>query len=125
VSSAAVGAEMTTSVQGGRISLQQQRATVQGALGLAGFRMGTGRVNVALEAAGGMRNAHYVLVTTNGDEAHIAAEDDIIEARARAELGMLPHVSFTGTWGANVLQGGDWMAGMFIGLHSRAFAGSR
>jgi hypothetical protein len=51
--------------------------------------------------------------------------DGVVEARARGELWLSPWITAGATVGASVLDRGDWMAGVYLGVHSRAFAGSR
>jgi hypothetical protein len=55
----------------------------------------------------------------------IVANRAVIEARARAEVWVSPWVTAGVSVGSNVLEKSDWMAGVFLGVHSRAFAGSR
>lgn len=49
----------------------------------------------------------------------------IVEARARGELWLNPWITAGAIMGASVVDQGDWMAGLYVGFHSRAFAGGR
>jgi hypothetical protein len=58
-------------------------------------------------------------------ETTIVANRSVVEARARAEVWVSPWLTAGVTLGSNVLDRNDWMAGAFVGVHSRAFASSR
>ena len=131
VAPAAATAEMTSTGSFGAPSMSQSGGMVFGALGLAGLRGTTSRGSFAIEAAGGVRNTSYNFHSSYHLCEETTSVNDtrgVVEARARAELWLGPWFTAGATLGANVLSigsGGDWLAGIYLGLHTRAFGGSR
>jgi hypothetical protein len=128
VAPASATAEMTTAGTFGSPEVRQRGGLVLGMVGVGGFRASGKRGSLALEGAAGLRNVryhfdsyyHHCETTTT-----ISVTREIVEARARGEVWLSPWVTAGATLGANVLAQGDWMAGLYLGFHSRAFAGSR
>lgn len=112
----------------GSPEIRQRGGLVVGAAGIGGVRASLGPASFAVEGAAGLRSVryqfeseyHHCITTTT-----IGSTHQILEARARAELWLNPWISAGATLGTNVLARDDWMAGVFVGFHSRAFAGSR
>jgi hypothetical protein len=128
VSPAAASAEMMTSGAFGTPAIEQQRGLELGALGVAGYRVASGRSTVAVEAAGGVRSARYHYGSTYHncvETATIVQNSGVVEARARVETWLGPWVTAGATIGGSVIARGDWMGGVFIGFHTRAFGGAR
>jgi hypothetical protein len=128
VSAAAANAEMTTSGTFGSPSLSQGRAVYLGFAGLAGYRVSGGLGSLAIEGAGGLRSVRYNFESSyhlcETSETFVSTTS-VIEARARGELWLSPWLTAGAQLGTNVLDRGDWMAGLYLGVHSRAFAGTR
>lgn len=125
---ASASPEMMSTGTFGAPTLVQQRGLVMGAVGVAGFRGSAGRATFALEGAGGVRHVRYNFESTYHhciDTSTIAVSRAIVEARARGELWLNPWITAGATLGSNVLDRGDWVAGVFLGVHSRAFGGAR
>ena len=119
---------MMSSGSYGAPSLQQRGGFVFGALGLAGARGSTQHGALALEAAGGVRNTSYYFDSTYHmceTQTIVNETRAVVEARARAELWLGPWITAGATLGTSVLSKGDWLAGVYFGIHSRAFAGVR
>jgi hypothetical protein len=118
---------MSTGTYGGP-QLAQQGGVVIGAYGVAGVRGTLGRATLAVEGAGGVRSTRYHFDSTYHaceSTSTIAVTRGVVEARARAEVWAGPWFTFGATVGANLAERGDWLAGLYLGLHSRAFAGGR
>jgi hypothetical protein len=129
VSPAAASTEMTTTPGTfGNPDVRQSGGLVLGFTGVGGFRASGSRGSIAVEGAGGLRTVRYNFDSTYHHcetRTTIVANQSVVEARARAELWLSPWVTAGATIGANVLERNDWMAGLFVGFHSRAFAGGR
>lgn len=128
VSPAAANAEMTTSGTFGSPSLSQGNAVYLGFAGFAGYRASGSRGSIAIEGAGGLRSVRYNFESSyhlcETSETFVSTTS-VIEARARGELWLSPWLTAGAQLGTNVLDRGDWMAGLYLGVHSRAFAGTR
>lgn len=128
VSPATASAEMMTTGAFGTPSIEQQRGLELGALGVAGYRVASGRTTVAVEGAGGVRSARYHYGSTYHncvETATIVQNTGVVEARARVETWLGPWVTAGATIGGSVVSRGDWMGGVFVGFHTRAFGGAR
>jgi hypothetical protein len=129
VAPASATAEMTTTPGTyGSPDVTQGTSLVLGVAGVAGYRATGGRGSLAIEGAGGLRSVHYKFDSTYHECATsttIVDNRTIVEARARAELWLNPWLTAGVTLGTNVLERDDWMAGIYLGAHSRAFAGGR
>jgi hypothetical protein len=96
--------------------------------GIGGFRAIGKRGSIAIEGAGGLRSVRYEFASSYHNcetQATIVANRGVVEARARAELWLSPWITAGATLGTNVLERDDWMAGLYLGVHSRAFADGR
>jgi hypothetical protein len=49
----------------------------------------------------------------------------VLEARVRGEIWLSPWVTVGGVIGASLVTRDDWMAGLFIGIHTYSYAGGR
>jgi len=111
----------------GTPEVTQRTAMLFGAAGYLGTRISSGRLSLALEGAGGFRSVRYRATSTYHNCVDVASVDvmqGVLEARARAELWLNPWFTLGAQAGANVVAKGDWMTGVFIGIHNRAFGGS-
>lgn len=127
-STAPVTAEMLSTGTYGSPVLDGSGATFLGIYGVAGVRGGTTRFALAAEMAGGLRDVEYRFDSTYHDCAQTSTIDvihGVVEARARAEVWVYPWASLGAQVGTSVLEHGDWMAGVYVGLHSRAYGGLR
>ncbi len=129
VAPASASTEMMTSPGTyGSPNVQQRGGLVLGFAGVGGYRASLGRLSLGVEGAAGLRNVRYnfesnyhnCVSTTTVSSVH-----EVVEARARAELWLNPWISAGAMLGSNVLEQNDWMAGLYFGFHTRAFAGSR
>ena len=81
---------------------------------------------MSVEGAGGVRSVRYSTTSTYHDcvdTTVVNVVQGVIEARARAELWLNPWLTLGAQAGANVMARGDWMTGVYLGAHTRAFAG--
>jgi hypothetical protein len=127
-SPAAATAEMMTSGAFGSPTVQQERGFAIGGLGVAGYSARLGFATLAVEGAAGVRSVQYHFASAYLDCAQSTSIVDtrgVVEARARAESWLGPWVSAGATVGTSVIARGDWMAGLYLGLHSRSFGGGR
>ena len=127
-SAASAATEMMSTGTFGGPQLVQQGGLVMGAYGVAGVRGSLGRATLAVEGAGGVRSVRYHFDSTyHACESTSTIQDTrgVVEARARAEVWAGPWFTFGATVGANLAERGDWLAGLYLGLHSRAYAGGR
>jgi hypothetical protein len=83
-----------------------------------GARGGLGPFSLGAELAGGVMQSSFPRQTNE-------ETDGIIEARGRAELWLAPWFTVGGAVGASLLDRGDWMAGLYLGVHTWAYAGDR
>ena len=90
-----------------------------GGYGLVGVRHGTKHVTFTLEGASGFHGVTYHETQTDIGMA------GAVEARARAEVWLSPAITIGATLGASVLERDDWVAGVHVAFHSRAFGGTR
>jgi hypothetical protein len=104
----------------------QRHGFVDGATAFAGVRERAGRAVVSLElAVGGRGIVHAFRMRYDG----VTAEQDmsdavlVVEPRVRVEWWLSPYVTGGVNAGANAVALGDWSAGAFVGLHTRAFDG--
>ena len=128
VAPASASAEMTSSGTFGSPEVRQSGGLVLGFAGIGGYRASGQRGSLSLEGAGGLRSVRYQFDSYYHNcesTTTIASTRSVVEARARGELWLSPWITAGATLGANVLDRHDWMAGVFVGFHSRAFAGTR
>jgi hypothetical protein len=92
-------------------------AVVVDGLVAAGVRGGLGPFVLRGELAGGVMAAS----STTRD----LPTEGVLEGRGRIDLWLSPWFSVGGVIGASLIDRGDWMAGLFLGFHTWAFAGDR
>lgn len=92
------------------------RSYAAGLQGLVGLQGGTKTLELGVEVAGGIR-----FIDTAGE--HGTGEELLLEARARLDLWLTPWVSIGGTIGASLIDQGDSIIGIQLGLHSYAYGG--
>lgn len=120
--------EMQTAGTFGLPQLDAATGMYLGALGIAGLRGTAGRATFGLEAAGGVRAERYRFASTYHNcetTSVIGVTEAVVEARARAELWLNPWVTAGVSLGTSVIERDNWLAGAYVGFHTRAFAGGR
>jgi hypothetical protein len=129
---AAPGAAMTEMTSSGGAygdpQLSQGHGVVFGYYGVFGIRGNAKSAAFSLEMAGGGRTVMYDFDTAynaGSQSSTITATTGVIEVRARAEVWLDPWITGGLTVGTSVLDRGEWLTGMYFGIHSRAFGGSR
>jgi hypothetical protein len=83
-----------------------------------GARGGLGPFSVGAELAGGVMQSSFPKQPNEQTDA-------IFEARGRAELWLAPWFTVGAAIGASLIDRGDWMAGLYLGVHTWAYAGDR
>jgi len=73
---------------------------------------------LSVELAGGGMEYSYPTDTSMHKQA-------LVEARVHGDIWLSPWCTLGGMVGTNLLEKGDWMAGLYFGFHSYAFAGDR
>jgi hypothetical protein len=124
----AASVEMQSGGVFGNPALSATTGMYIGALGIAGIRGTTRRATFAVEAAGGVRTERYRFASSYHDcesTSAINVSQGVVEARARAELWLNPWLTAGVSLGTSVVEHDDWLAGLYVGFHSRAFAGGR
>jgi hypothetical protein len=120
--------EMMSSGVFGDPQLHQDGGFVVDSLASVGLR-GSGRAGtLAVELSGGVRAVSYGFHSTYHDcvaGTSVLAYGPIAEARARGELWLSPWLTAGVTVGTSVLESRTWMGGLYLGVHTRAFGGSR
>ncbi|HEV7554275.1 MAG TPA: hypothetical protein VGO00_02405, partial [Kofleriaceae bacterium] len=81
----------------------------------------SGHSRIGLEGAFGGRTLIYAVDQTQA----FAATVPVVEARVRAETWLSPWMTAGVTLGSSVIERNDWMAGAYIGFHTRAYGGQR
>jgi hypothetical protein len=122
------GTEMMTSGSFGSPELEQRRGFVLDTVGALGIRGSTRAGGLGVELAGGMRTVSYQFHSTyraceHGTSVH--ASSPVAEARARGELWLSPWLTAGVTLGTSLLERNSWVGGLYLGVHSRAFGGTR
>ena len=123
-----IGTEMQSTGVFGSPDLSQERGLVFDALGVVGVRGRVGPGGLGVELTGGMRSVSYSFHSSyHGCEltTGITETAPIAEARARGELWLGPWLSAGVTVGTSLLERNAWMAGAYLGVHTRAFGGDR
>jgi hypothetical protein len=110
-----IGFEVEISPNAAQNPAPGARAYAAGAQLLLGLHGGTHRFGVATELAGGIRVVETDL-TDNG-------EQGVLEARAHADLWLTPWFTIGGLAGTSLLERGDWLIGIQLGLHTYSYAG--
>jgi len=83
-----------------------------------GARGGLGPFSLGAEIAGGVMQSSFPRQANE-------QTDGLLEARGRAELWLAPWFTVGGAIGASLIDRGDWMAGVYLGVHTWAYAGDR
>lgn len=83
-----------------------------------GARGGLGPFSLGAELAGGVMQSSFPRSPNEQTDA-------VVEARGRAELWLAPWFTVGGAIGASLIDRGDWMAGVYLGVHTWAYAGDR
>jgi hypothetical protein len=125
-SSAPAGTQMESVGAFGNPTLTQDSGIEFGAYGVAGVRMSSTHGAVAAELAGGVRTISYQFASTYHDCQQLSMIDDtrgVVEARVRGELWISPWLAVGATVGNSVIARDDWMAGVYLSAHSRAYGG--
>jgi hypothetical protein len=120
--------EMMTTGTYGSPNVSQSSALFLGFTGVGGYRASSRLGSLSIEGAGGLRSVRYKFDSSYHNcetSTTLVSNRGVIEARARGELWLSPWLAAGVTLGTNVLDQGDWMAGLYLGAHSRAFAGTR
>jgi hypothetical protein len=86
--------------------------------GAIGYRADMHLGVLSAEIAGGGMEYSYPTDTSMHKQA-------LVEARIHADIWLSPWCTLGGMVGTNLLEKGDWMAGLYFGFHSYAFAGDR
>jgi hypothetical protein len=87
-----------------------------------GYVAREGRASFGIELAAGGRSVHYTSLT-NESLMNASVSTGVVEPRARAEYWVSPYLALGAQAGTNVLARGDWMAGAYLSVHTRAFGG--
>jgi hypothetical protein len=96
----------------------RDRDVVFGGTAAFGARVPLGRIAIAGELAAGALASGY-------PDQRSMRTDGVFEARGRADLWLSPWFTLGVTVGTDLTDSGTWMAGLSLGVHSRAFAGRR
>jgi len=83
-----------------------------------GVRGGLGPISLGAELSGGVMQSSFP--QQQGEQT-----DALVEARGRAELWLAPWFTVGGAIGASLIDRGAWMAGLYLGVHTWAYAGDR
>ena len=86
-----------------------------GAYGIVGAEHLMGRGALGVELAAGWRGVRYSLEAGDDDD-HL-----VLEPRVRAQLWFAEQWTLGGAVGTRVGAEGEWMAGVYLGVHSAAF----
>jgi hypothetical protein len=125
---ARAGTEMMTTGTYGSPEIAQGTDMMLAATGVVGARGTTRYGALGIEAAAGARSVRYAFDSAYHDcnqTTTITTTNAIVEARARAELWLGPWITAGATVGTSVISQGDWLAGVYLGVHSQAFGGGR
>jgi hypothetical protein len=120
-----VAAEMMSQAERGAPDMEATGVGVAGVLGVVGARTRVGRVDLGLEAAGGVRSliyqyeSHYLACETTTS---IIESMPALEARGRAAVWVTPHVTIGASAGKSLLDE-SWVGGLHVGVTSRVFGG--
>jgi hypothetical protein len=123
---AQAGTEMMSTGTYGSPEITQGRDMMLVMTGIVGVRGTTKHGALGVEAAGGVRSVRYAFDSAYHDcnqTTTIETNKAIVEARARAELWLGPWITAGATVGTSVISQGDWLAGVYLGVHSQAFGG--
>lgn len=94
------------------------RDVVLDGLASLGLRGSLGPFTLAVEAAGGGMAYTYPTDSDYRTEA-------VLELRGRSDIWLAPWFTIGAAAGASVLRKGEWIAGLYVGFHTHAYAGDR
>lgn len=120
-----VAAEMMSSTERGTPEMQATGVGVAGILMMLGVQKRFGRLDLGLEAAGGMRaliyqyESHFLACETTSS---ITETMPALEARGRASLWVTPHVQIGASAGKSLLDD-TWITGIHLGATTQVFGG--
>lgn len=120
-----VGAQMMSSTERGSPELQATGVGVAGFLGVVGAQKRFGRLDLGLEAAGGVRaliyryESHYLACETTTS---FVESMPALEARARASVWLTPRVQLGASAGKSLIDD-TWITGVHLGANTHAFGG--
>lgn len=120
--------EMMSTGAFGAPELQQRRGFVVDSLGAIGVRGAIHSGAIGVELAGGMRAVSYHFHSSyhNCEQMTTLTEvAPVAEARVHGEVWISPWLTAGATAGTSVIEGHTWMAGLYVGVHTRAFGGER
>jgi hypothetical protein len=120
--------EMLSSGTLGTPELQQERGFVFDTAGVIGIHGATHAGGLGVELAGGVRAVSYSFhsrYVSCEQSTTITAVAPIGEARVRGELWLSPWLTAGVALGTSVIEQHTWMGGVYLGVHTRAFGGSR
>jgi len=123
---AAAGTQMESTGAFGSPTLSQDSGIELGAYGVAGARMSSTHGALAAELAGGVRTISYQFASSYHDCQQTSMIEDtrgVVEARVRGELWVSPWLAVGATVGNSMIARDDWMAGVYLSAHSRAYGG--
>jgi hypothetical protein len=101
-------------------SMMQNSAMVMGGAGLVGAMSRQGNAAFGVELAAGGRSVVYQFAGLD-EPTSTSIGTAVLEPRARAQYWVTPFIALGAQAGANVVSHGDWMAGAFLSIHTRAF----
>jgi hypothetical protein len=125
---ARAGTEMMTTGTYGSPEIAQGTDMMMAGTGVFGARGTTKHGAFGVEMAAGARSVRYAFDSAYHDcnqTNTITTTKGIVEARARGELWLGPWITAGATIGTSVIEQGDWLAGVYLGVHSQAFGGGR
>jgi hypothetical protein len=105
-------------LEGTSVNTPWTRDIVMDALAAAGVRGGLGPIALSAEVAGGVMQSAAMSqndVDTTG----------VLEGRLRGDIWLTPWCTVGAVIGKSLLEHPDWMGGLYIGVHTWAFAGER
>ncbi|MBL9016405.1 MAG: hypothetical protein JNL83_19605 [Myxococcales bacterium] len=120
-----VAAEMMSATERGAPNIEATGVGVAGLLGVVGARTRLGRLDLGVEAAGGVRSliyqyeSHYLACETTSS---IIESMPALEARGRASVWVTPHIQVGASAGKSLLDE-SWITGIHVGATSRVFGG--
>jgi hypothetical protein len=105
-------------LEGASPSKPWKRDIVMDALAAAGLRGGIGPIALSAEIAGGVMQS----AAMSQNDVDTTA---VFEARGRGDIWLTPWCTVGVVVGKSLLDHPDWMAGLYLGVHTWAFAGER
>jgi len=121
-------AEMATSGMRGSPTITPDGGIAVNMLGVVGLRTGSKHASFGVEVAGGVHVASYSFHTQYlacEQYTSVSAAAPLAEIRANVEHWLNPWIKVGANVGGSVIDRGSWMSGLYLGFHTRAFAGER